>query len=74
VIVGGKSPAFFHNGTMMLADLLPNAEHRVLDGQTHMVKAKVLGPLLIDYFVGPRAASTGRAERLILDSVGNAAP
>jgi pimeloyl-ACP methyl ester carboxylesterase len=44
VIVGGKSPGFFHNGTRMLADLLPNAEHRVLDGQTHMVKAKVLGP------------------------------
>jgi pimeloyl-ACP methyl ester carboxylesterase len=74
VIVGGKSPAFFHNGTMMLADLLPNAEHRVLDGQTHMVKAKVLGPVLIDYFVGRRAASTERAERLILDSLGNAAP
>ena len=74
VIVGGKSPAFFHNGTMMLADLLPNAEHCLLDGQTHMVKAKVLGPVLIDYFVGRRAASTERAERLVLDSLGNAAP
>ena len=39
-----KSPAFFHNGTSRLADLLPNAEHRVLAGQTHMVKAKVLAP------------------------------
>ena len=50
VIVGGKSPAFFHNGTKMLAALLPNAEHRVLEGQTHMVKAKVLAPVLIDHF------------------------
>jgi pimeloyl-ACP methyl ester carboxylesterase len=73
VIVGGKSPAFFHNGTRMLADLLPNAGHRVLDGQTHMVKAKVLGPLLIDYFGGRRAVSTGAAEGLVLDGAGSAA-
>jgi pimeloyl-ACP methyl ester carboxylesterase len=52
VIVGGKSPAFFHNGTRMLVDLLPDAEHRVLDGQTHMVKAKALAPVLIEYFSG----------------------
>jgi pimeloyl-ACP methyl ester carboxylesterase len=56
VIVGGKSPAFLHNGTRMLADLLPSAEHRVLAGQTHMVKAKVLAPLLIECFAGVRAA------------------
>jgi pimeloyl-ACP methyl ester carboxylesterase len=73
VIVGGKSPAFFHNGTRMLADLLPNAEHRVLDGQTHMVKAKVLAPVLVDHFAGGRAVSTDRAEGLVLDGLGNAA-
>ena len=65
MIVGGKSPAFFHNGTTMLAELLPNAEHRVLDGQTHMVKAKALGPALTDYFVGRRAARSEPAERLV---------
>ncbi|HEX5618053.1 MAG TPA: alpha/beta hydrolase [Solirubrobacteraceae bacterium] len=59
VIVGGKSPAFFHNGTKMLADLLPNADHHVLDGQTHMVKAKALAPLLIDCF--GRTAATERS-------------
>jgi pimeloyl-ACP methyl ester carboxylesterase len=72
VIVGGKSPAFFHTGTTMLADLLPNAEHRVLDGQTHMVKAKVLGPALIDYWAGARAESTKRTQGLVLDGLGNA--
>jgi hypothetical protein len=61
VIVGGKSPAFFHNGTRMLADLLPNAERGVLDGQTHMVKAKVLAPLLIDY--GRAGAPGSRDQR-----------
>ena len=73
VIVGGKSPAFFHNGTRMLADLLPDAEHRVLDGQTHMVKAKVLGPLLIDYLADGRAVRTDRAGGLVLEGLGNTA-
>ena len=72
VIVGGKSPAFFHNGTSRLADLLPNAEHRVLAGQTHMVKAKVLAPVLIDYFAAGRAATTDRTEYLIPNGLGNA--
>jgi pimeloyl-ACP methyl ester carboxylesterase len=72
VIVGGKSPAFFHNGTTMLTNLLPNAEHRVLDGQTHMVKAKALAPVLIDYFARGRAVSSDRAERPVLDGLGNA--
>src|SRR4051794_3294423 len=33
VVVGGKSPAWLQTGTRMLVDLLPNGEHRVLDGQ-----------------------------------------
>jgi pimeloyl-ACP methyl ester carboxylesterase len=66
VIVGGKSPAFFHNGTTSLAELLPNAEHRVLEGQTHMVKANALAPVLVDYFAGERAASADRAEGVVL--------
>jgi pimeloyl-ACP methyl ester carboxylesterase len=74
VIVGGKSPAFFHNGTRLLAELLPNGEHRVLDGQTHMVKAKVLAPALIDYFGGGRAGSTDRAEGVVLDGQGARIP
>jgi pimeloyl-ACP methyl ester carboxylesterase len=72
VIVGGKSPAFFHNGTRMLADLLPNARHRVLDGQTHMVEAKALAPVLVDYFAGGRAVSTDHAEGVVLDGLGSA--
>jgi pimeloyl-ACP methyl ester carboxylesterase len=67
VIVGGKSPAFFHNGTKQLADVLPNADHRVLEGQTHMVKAKALAPLLIDCFGGP--ITSERRAGLALDAV-----
>jgi pimeloyl-ACP methyl ester carboxylesterase len=56
VVVGGKSPTWFHHGTGALADALPNADHRVLDGQTHMVKAKALAPLLSEFFAGPSPA------------------
>ncbi len=49
VVVGGKSPPFFHNGTKQLAGLLPDAEHRVLDGQNHMLKPKAMAPLLAAY-------------------------
>ncbi len=65
VIVGGKSPAFFHSGTRMLADLLPDAEHRVLAGQTHMVKAKVLAPVLVDHLARGRAVESDRTEGLV---------
>ncbi len=50
VLVGGKSPAWFHHGTQALADVLPNAAHGVVDGQTHNVKAKALAPVLSQFF------------------------
>ena len=56
-VVGGKSPAWLHHGMRALADVLPNAQLRVLEGQTHMVKAKVLAPLLIEFFGAGGSAS-----------------
>jgi pimeloyl-ACP methyl ester carboxylesterase len=50
VLVGGKSPAWFRHSTQALADVLPNAAHRVVEGQTHNVKAKSLAPPLEDFF------------------------
>jgi pimeloyl-ACP methyl ester carboxylesterase len=50
VVTGGKSEPWMHRGNEQLADLLPNSERRVLDGQSHMVKAKALAPLLAEYF------------------------
>jgi hypothetical protein len=35
-----------------LADVLPNAQLRTLQGQTHMVKPKVLAPVLAEFFAG----------------------
>jgi pimeloyl-ACP methyl ester carboxylesterase len=50
VLVGGKSPEWMTNGMQSLAELLPNARREVLEGQTHMVKAKVLAPALKKFF------------------------
>ncbi len=50
VMVGEASHPFFHNGTQMLADLLPNAQYRTLPGQGHGPADEVLTPALIEFF------------------------
>jgi hypothetical protein len=50
VLGGGKSPEWLHHAVDALAAVLPNAERRTLEGQTHIVKAKVLAPVLMDFF------------------------
>jgi len=51
VIDGGKSPAWMRNAMRAWAGVLPNAEHRTLDGQTHIVKATALAPVLEEFFL-----------------------
>jgi pimeloyl-ACP methyl ester carboxylesterase len=61
VIDGGKSPAWMRNSAAALAELL-GADHRTLEGQTHMVKPGALAPVLIDWFEGATApAGASRA-------------
>jgi pimeloyl-ACP methyl ester carboxylesterase len=52
-IDGGKSPAWMKNGTRAVANVLPRAHYRTLEGQTHDVRAKVLAPVLSDFFGSP---------------------
>lgn len=52
VIVGGASEAFFQHGTQALVDILPNAQRRTLEGQTHEVAAEALAPVLMEFFTG----------------------
>ena len=61
VIAGGKSPEWMQNGTRALADMLPSAERRSLEGQTHMVKAKPLAPLLREFLAGAGHTPGGNA-------------
>ncbi|OLF17817.1 alpha/beta fold hydrolase [Actinophytocola xanthii] len=53
VIDGGKSAGWMRTGNRSLAEVLPNAEYRTLDGQNHMVKPAVLAPVLKEFFAGP---------------------
>jgi pimeloyl-ACP methyl ester carboxylesterase len=49
-IAGGKSPEWLRNSMVSVANAIPTAEYRTLDGQTHNVKAKVLAPVLAEFF------------------------
>ncbi|MDR8414126.1 alpha/beta hydrolase [Nonomuraea sp. 3-1Str] len=50
VIDGGKSPAWMRDGVRAVAGALPAARHRTLEGQTHLVKADALAPVLAEFF------------------------
>jgi pimeloyl-ACP methyl ester carboxylesterase len=50
VMDGGKSPAWMRNATRSLASVLPNAQYRTLEGQTHMVKPEVHAPVLESFY------------------------
>jgi len=49
VVDGGKSPTWMRNAARALAAAL-NAKYRTLEGQTHMVKAQALAPVLTEFF------------------------
>jgi pimeloyl-ACP methyl ester carboxylesterase len=57
VLVGAKSPAWFHNSMKALALALPNARLDVADRQTHMVKPKVLAPQLTRFYASSNHAA-----------------
>jgi pimeloyl-ACP methyl ester carboxylesterase len=50
VACGGKSPAWMRHAMQSLAGALPDAQYRILLGQTHIVKAEAIAPLLTEFF------------------------
>jgi pimeloyl-ACP methyl ester carboxylesterase len=50
VMNGGNSPAWMHHANRALANELPNAQYRTLEGQTHMLKPKAHAPTLVEFF------------------------
>jgi pimeloyl-ACP methyl ester carboxylesterase len=50
VMDGGKSPEWMRNAMRSLAKMLPCAEYRTLEGQTHMLKAEAVAPVLVEFF------------------------
>jgi pimeloyl-ACP methyl ester carboxylesterase len=50
VINGSASFPFMHPTAIALANAIPHAQHRTLEGQTHEVSAEALVPVLIEFF------------------------
>jgi hypothetical protein len=48
-IGGGKSDEWMQNAQKAIAANLPNAQHRTLDGQNHMVAANAVAPLVKEF-------------------------
>lgn len=52
VMVGGESPPYQQHAVRALVDILPEAQLRTLEGQTHEVAPELLGPVLEEFFAG----------------------
>ena len=50
VLVGGASPAWMIDLGRQVADEMPNGQHRVLEGQEHVVPPELLAPVLVEFF------------------------
>ena len=49
---GGASPAWARAAVRALAETVPGAEYRTLEGQDHGVQPAVLAPVLEAFFIG----------------------
>jgi pimeloyl-ACP methyl ester carboxylesterase len=49
-MAGGKSDEWFRTAMRQIADRLPDAEYRTIDGQNHMLKAQAVAPILKAFF------------------------
>jgi pimeloyl-ACP methyl ester carboxylesterase len=54
VVVGSKSEAFFHSGAKALTEILPNAQYRSLEGQSHsavLMAPKAIADAMEQFFL-----------------------
>jgi len=51
VITGGKSPDYMRNAQARIAEAVPDARLVTLEGQTHMIKARVTAPVITEFFL-----------------------
>jgi pimeloyl-ACP methyl ester carboxylesterase len=63
---GADSPYkhWMHQTVTTLAQTIPNAQHRILEGQNHFVSSDVLAPVLIEFFTELVATPTAIADHI----------
>jgi pimeloyl-ACP methyl ester carboxylesterase len=66
VMNGSASDKFMYDTAVALAKAMPNAQHRVLEGQTHAVAPEAIAPVLVEFFsgvdgTGPKMTSRRKA-------------
>jgi len=52
VMVGSESPPYQQHAVRALVEILPEAQLRTLEGQTHDAAPEILGPVLDEFFAG----------------------
>ena len=57
VVYGEKSPAVLKEGSRALAEAVPNAQPRELEGVSDNLKMNVLAPVLAEFFAGAAQGS-----------------
>ena len=55
VMYGAKAPERLRKGAEAIADVLPNAERRALEGQSHNPSMKVMAPAIEEFLTGGRS-------------------
>jgi pimeloyl-ACP methyl ester carboxylesterase len=62
VIDGGASFAWLNKTAQAIADIIPGAQRRTLEGQTHNVASEAIAPMLEEFFADgnkPRGSVSG---------------
>ena len=59
VMAGGESPPFMRETARALADVIPEAQSRTLEGQEHNVAPEALAPVLEEYFKDQNGIRSG---------------
>jgi len=52
VIAGGASFPFMRETAQALADVIPDAQYRILEGQEHNVSPDAISPVMVEFFAG----------------------
>lgn len=63
VMNGSASEKFMYDTAMALANAMPHAQHRVLEGQTHAVAPEAIAPVLMEFFSGADSTGPKKASR-----------